>query len=215
MRPGWLLLAGGLTLAAAPTAAAAAAASVSTPESCYSPRDPVDFTGAGFRTGARLAATISGRQVASGRATPFGDVSGNFRAPAPTPAGPGERTFTLRVSDGQRVGTTGFRSTVFGAGFSPSSGDPATLRVRFFAYDFGPGVTVYLHYLRPDLTLGATVTLGRTRGACGTLVSARRRLFPFPARPGNWRLQFDTSRVYRRLARPRVRLVVPILRARR
>jgi len=212
-----LFLAGGLALCAWPTASAAAAApaSVSTPESCYSSRDQVDFAGAGFRSGARFLATISGRQVASGRATPFGDVSGSFRAPIPTRVGPGERTFTLRVSDGQRAATTNFRSTVFGAGFSPSSGDPATLRVRFFAYDFGPGVTVYLHYLRPDLTLRATVTLGRTRGPCGTLVSARRRIFPFTARPGNWRLQFDTSRVYQRLARPRVRLVVPILRARR
>ncbi|MDQ6916071.1 MAG: hypothetical protein M3155_09725, partial [Actinomycetota bacterium] len=200
-------------LAAPAPAAAAPAASVSTPEACYSSRKPVDFAGAGFRANARFAATVDGRRVMAGRATRFGDVSGSFRAPVPTRAGPGERAFTLRVSDGVRAATTRFSSTVFGAGFSPTSGDPATLRVRFFAYDFGARRTIYLHYLRPDLTLQTTVTLGVTRGPCGTLASARLRIFPFRARPGNWRLQLDTSRDYQRLARPRVRLVVPILRA--
>jgi hypothetical protein len=209
-----LLVACGCALAAPAPAAAAPPASVSTPEACYSSRKPVDFAGAGFRARARFVATVAGRRVASGSATQFGDVSGSFRAPVPTRAGPGERTFTLRVSDGVRAATTRFRATVFGAGFSPTTGDPATLRVRFFAYDFGPDRTVFLHYLRPDLTLRTTVTLGVTRGPCGTLASARLRIFPFYARPGNWRLQLDTSRAYARLARPRVRLVVPVLRAR-
>jgi hypothetical protein len=64
----------------------------------------------------------------------------------------------------------------------------------------------------PGLRLRLTILLGRTQGPCGSLVTARRRIFPFRARPGNWRLQFDTAQVYRRFARPRVRLIVPILR---
>jgi hypothetical protein len=210
----WVLAACGCVLAAPPPAGAASAASVSTPEACYSSRKPVDFAGSGFRARAHFVATVGGRQVTSGSATRFGDVSGSFQAPVPTRAGPGERVFTLRVSDGVRAATTRFRAAVFGAGFSPTTGDPATLRVRFFAYDFGTGRTVYLHYLRPDLTLRTTIALGVTRGPCGTLASARLRIFPFYARPGNWRLQLDTSRVYARLARPRVRLVVPVLRGR-
>lgn len=196
-------------------ATAGAAASVSTPQGCYQARQSVDFAGSGFRARARFTATVDGRQVATGRASPFGDVSGSFPAPAPTRAGPGERAFTLRVGDGVRSAAAGFRATRFGAGFSPTSGDPATLLVRFFAYAFGPGQTVYLHYLRPDLRLQGTVVLGVARGPCGTLVSARRRLFPSRPRTGNWRLQFDTARDYSRLARPRVRLVVPVLRAAR
>jgi hypothetical protein len=192
-------------------APAAPPASVATPEACYSSRKPVDFAGSGFRSGARFTATVAGRRVASGRATRTGDVAGSFRAPVPTRAGPGERTFTLQVSDGVRTASTRFRSTVFGAGFSPTTGDPATLRVRFFVYDFGAGRTVYLHYVRPDLRHYLTVKLGLTRGPCGTLSTAPRRIFPFRARPGSWRLQFDTARDYQRLARPRVRLVVPVL----
>ena len=61
--------------------------------------------------------------------------------------------------------------------------------MRFFAYDFGAGRTIYLHYLRPDLRLQLTVRLGPTRGPCGTLISSLRRIFPFRTRPGSWRLQ--------------------------
>ena len=194
--------------------AAAPAASVSTAEPCYSSQESVDFAGGGFRAGRDFTVTVAGRQLAGGQVTQFGDVAGTFRAPVPAGAGPGERAFTLSVSDGAREATTRFRSTIFGAVFRPSTGDPTTLRVRFFAYDFGAARTVYLHYLGPDLRLRRTVTLGPTRGPCGTLVSSRRRIFPFRTRPGNWRLQFDTDPRYRRKARPRVRLVVPILRAR-
>lgn len=192
----------------------AGAATVSTAEPCYSSRESVDFAGSGFRAGHDFTATIAGRRVASGQATQSGDVAGTFRAPIPSGAGPGERTFTLSLGDGVRQASTRFRSTVFGAAFRPATGDPTTLRVRFFAYDFGAAQTIYLHYLGPDLRLRRTVTLGPTRGACGTLVSARRRIFPFRTRPGNWHLQFDTDPRYRRLARPRVRLLVPILAAR-
>jgi len=200
-------------LAGAPVATGATTASVSTPEPCYSSRKPVDFAGAGFRPRRAFTATVGGRTLDSGTVTRFGDVSGSFLAPVPSSAGPGERTFTLLVSDGQREASTRFRSTIFGAGFRPIRGDPATLRVRFFAYDFGVGRTIYLHYLAPDLRLRLTVRLGDTQRPCGSLVTARRPIFPFRARAGNWRLQFDTAQAYRRFARPRVRLVVPILRA--
>jgi hypothetical protein len=201
-------------LAGAADAGAASTASVSTAEPCYSSRELVDFAGSGFRAGRSFTVTVAGKPVASGHVTRFGDLSGTFRAPVPASAGPGERAFTLSVTDGAREARTRFRSAIFGAAFRPSDGDPATLRVRFFAYDFGVARTIYLHYLGPDLRLRRTVTLGPTRAPCGTLVSSRRRIFPFRTYPGSWRLQFDTDARYRRYARPRVRLVVPILRAR-
>jgi hypothetical protein len=202
-----------VALAGAPDAPAAPTASVSTSDPCYSSRELVDFAGSGFRGGRDFTVTVAGKRVASGHVTRFGDLSGTFRAPVPSSAGPGERSFTLAVSDGAREASTRFRSTIFGAGFRPSEGDPATLRVRFFAYDFGVARTIYLHYLGPDLRLRRTVTLGSTRSPCGSLVSSRRRIFPFRTHPGRWRLQFDTDQRYRRLARPRVRLIVPILRS--
>jgi hypothetical protein len=38
------------------------------------------------------------------------------------------------------------------------------------------------------------VRLGTARGVCGRLTTSLRRLFPLRARPGTWRLQFDTRK---------------------
>jgi hypothetical protein len=40
------------------------------------------------------------------------------------------------------------------------------------------------------------VRIGRVKGACG-IARARKRLFPAGARPGRYRVQFDTFRRYR------------------
>jgi hypothetical protein len=193
----------------------AAAATVSTPESCYSSREPVDYVGTEFRPGSTYTVFVAGRQVATGKVSPFGDLSGDFRAPVPARGRPGERTFVLTVTDGVRRATTRFRSTIFGADFRPDRGDPATLRVRFYAFDFGRGRTVYLHYVAPNRRHRTTVRLGRTGGPCGTVSTPLRRVFPFRPAPGSWRLQFDARRAYDPTpARPYVRLIVPILRNR-
>jgi hypothetical protein len=112
-----------------------------------------------------------------------------------------------------RRASTRFLSSKFGADYRPDSGDPATLRVRFYAFDFGTKRTVYLHYVRPNRRHRLTVRLGDTGGPCGTMVSPRRRIFPFSAAPGSWRLQFDTVAKYDSTPpRPFVRLIVPVLR---
>jgi hypothetical protein len=193
----------------------AGAATVSTPDRCYSSRQPVDYVGTEFRAGTKFTAYVSGRLVDTGRVSPFGDLAGNFKAPVPATDRPGERTFTLTVTDGQRRASTRFRSTKFGADFRPDSGDPATLLVNFYAFDFGTGRTVYLHYIRPNRRVRLTIKLGQTGGPCGTVVSRKRRIFPFPAAPGSWRLQFDTVAKFDATPpRPFVRLVVPVLRNR-
>jgi hypothetical protein len=205
--------AAGAALAALLGAAPAGAATVSTPESCYSSREAVDYVGTEFRPGTRYTVYVAGRQVATGNVSPFGDLSGDFRAPVPARGRPGERTFVLTVTDGVRRATTRFRSTIFGADFRPDRGDPATLRVRFYAFDFGRGRTVYLHYVAPNRRHRTTVRLGRTGGPCGTVSTPLRRVFPFRPAPGNWRLQFDARRAYDPTPpRPYVRLIVPILR---
>jgi len=201
--------------AGAPAAGAASPATVSTPERCYSSREPVDYVGTEFRPRAKFTAYVAGRQVDTGTVSQFGDLAGDFKAPVPDSRPAGERTFTLTVTDGQRRASTSFRSTKFGADFRPDTGDPATLRVRFYAFDFGARRTIYLHYIRPNRRHRLTVKLGPTGGPCGTAVSARRRIFPFPAAPGNWRLQFDAVAKFDATPpRPFVRLVVPVLRNR-
>jgi hypothetical protein len=196
-------------------AAEAGAATVSTPERCYSLREPVDYVGTEFRPRAKYTVYVAGRQVDTGRVSPFGDLAGDFKAPSPAARAAGERTFTLTVTDGRRRASTRFRSTKFGADFRPDTGNPATLRVRFYAFDFGARRTVYLHYVRPNRRHRLTVKLGETAAPCGTAVSARRRIFPFPAAPGSWRLQFDAVARYDPTPpRPFVRLIVPVLRNR-
>jgi hypothetical protein len=101
---------------------------------------------------------------------------------------------------------------VVSASFSPSRGDPESLRVRFTVRGFGRGKPVYLHYLAPGRRFVRTVGLGFSTGACGYLRTGLRRLFPFQVRPGNWRLQFDTQGRYHRYPRrPYVVLIVPVL----
>jgi hypothetical protein len=107
------------------------------------------------------------------------------------------------------------RCKSFGADFAPSSGDPQKLRVRFTVSRFGRDRPVYLHYVGPNHHLKRTVRLGTTRGRCGFLRTGYRRLFPFTAAPGTWRLRFTTRRNYRVVAKPPfVTLAVQVLRNR-
>jgi hypothetical protein len=193
---------------AAPVAHAARIALPAKP-GCYHRGDTVSYTGSGFRAGARFRAAFDGKVVDAGRADEKGRVEGAFAAPR-TLASVGERSAFLVVSDGVRKAARRVRLTAVTAGFSP----PRSLRVAFFAYGFGPNRSVYLHYLRPDRRVRATILLGRTTGPCGRLLTAERALFPFRVTTGNWRLQFDRLRRYRDDARPSVRLVVPVRRGR-
>jgi hypothetical protein len=105
------------------------------------------------------------------------------------------------------------RCRPFGADFAPSRGDPQRLRVRFVVAGFGRNRPVYVHYVGPNHHLKRTVRLGTSRGRCGFLRTGYRRLFPFVARPGTWRLQFTTRRNYRvRPQRPFVTLAVAVVR---
>jgi hypothetical protein len=101
----------------------------------------------------------------------------------------------------------------FGADFAPSTGNPQTLRVRFSVWRFGTNRPVYLHYVGPNGHLKRTARLGTAHGVCAFMRTGYRRLFPFTAAPGTWRLLFTTHRGYRaRPAPPYVRLAVSVLR---
>ena len=106
------------------------------------------------------------------------------------------------------------RCHAFGADFAPSRGDPQRLRVRFTVYKFGRNRPIYLHYIGPNHHLKRTVYLGTARGLCGYLRTGYRKLFPFTASAGTWRLRFDNRRNYTvRARRPYVTLAVTILRS--
>ena len=74
--------------------------------------------------------------------------------------------------------------------------------MRFKVFGFGlvtANPIVYLHYVRPNGKLKRTIRLGRAQGVCGQIKrTARKKLFPFSAERGKWKLQFDTRRRYRK-----------------
>lgn len=202
-------LAAAAVLAAALPAAPARAATVETDRSCYleraGSRPVVAMRATGYTAGARYQVVLGNQplQGGTGNFDGAGAMSGRF-----TPPALGGRTFerhVLSVQEGSNSASATFGVTRFGADFSPTSGDPARMRVRFRAFGFGideaaPSPEVFVHYVRPDGSRHTTVRLGRATGPCGSIArTAKRRLFPFKVRArGTWRLQFDTSRSYRR-----------------
>lgn len=207
MRPSCLAPAAALavTLAVALAApAAASAAQVATDRACYQDRRTVTLSGVGFTPGASYQVKLDGQPISggTGKVDPAGGVTGTF-VPRLADQGKGikQHKYTLAVQQGANTATTRFTVTRFTAGFTPASGDPKTLRVRFSVFGFGlvqPKPDVYLHYVRPDGKLHKTLRLGRAKGSCGAIErTARKRLFPFKAARGRWQLQFDTSRRYR------------------
>jgi hypothetical protein len=192
-----------IALAAVP-ASASATAQISTDRTCYleTPQTTVTVSGSGFAPNTQYTAALDGGEVGGDKTNDQGAMQAAIKPPALADDVQQQR-FTLSVAAADQTATTAFTLTRFAAGFAPTKGDPAKLRVRFSAYGFGLAgdhPTVWLHYVAPDGKLVKTLRLGRAQGACGTIErTAKRRLFPFAhPRDGKWRLQFDTSKRYRR-----------------
>ena len=196
--------------------AAAQAATIGTDLPCYLEDRRVELAGAGFAPGAAYTVSRDGTAIGGGTVAADGSVAGSFSS-GKLAAGLAERSFELAVGDGTTTATTRFYVSAFRALFSPARGDPARLRVRFSVFGFGtPKLPVFLHYVRPDGKVARTVRLGTTSGPCGKLARTRlRRLFPFRAAAGKWRLQFDTRRSFRAAAVPRIVRAVTVRATRR
>ena len=187
--------------AAAP--AAAAAAQIQTDRGCYQDNTgTVAVSGNGFDPGQPYSVSLDGKQLGTGASTTdaAGGIAGSFEAPQLSRDA--VHVYTLIVTQGANTATTTFSVTPFLADFTPGSGNPKTLRVRFKIFGFGlvtPRPTVYLHYVRPNGKVKRTIRLGKAQGTCGQISrTARKKLFPFRAERGTWRLQFDTRKRYRK-----------------
>ncbi len=191
-------------LPAAVPAGASAAASVRLEHPCYQDNGTATkatFHADGFTPGSVLPVTLDGQLIGKVTVGANGSVVNSFPVPAHTQPG-AESTHELALApDGTDPVRTTFLATSVMADFSPAQGDPATMKVRFTAAGMNlvaPKSTVYLHYVTPKGKERKTVSLGRATGACGNLRTSLRRLFPFRPTNGNWTLQLDTSRSYRR-----------------
>lgn len=191
-------------LAAALLAAAPAAADAATLElnrSCYLKEGVIGLSGSGFAVNAPVTVTQNGQQIGTAQTNALGSFQVSYSAPNVSDT---QRQTAIDVSatDGTNTAAASSRVSTFNADFSPSSGNPRTLKVNFKADGFnllgGPASTVYLHYIAPGGKRKMTKRLGKAQGACGQLSTSKRKLFPFAAKRGTWRLQWDTRKTYKR-----------------
>jgi hypothetical protein len=188
---------------AATLPAAASAAQIQTDRGCYLANSGnVAVSGNGFDPNQPYQVTLDGQPLAGGTGTTdaAGGVTGSFATPKL--AGTSEHAYTVGIVQGANAPTSGFSVTPFNADFTPGAGNPKTLRVRFKVNGFGlvdPNPIVYVHYVRPNGKVKRTTKLGKAQGVCGQIKqTSRKRLFPFKAERGKWKLQFDTQKSYRK-----------------
>ncbi len=195
----------GLALVLALCEPAVAAPQIRTERRCYpapsAPTAPVAFTAGGLDAGRPYVIALDGTDVVSGTTEATGAVAATIRIPR-LRASHGSVTHTLVVTEGANTATTTFGVARVFASFSPATGDPNRLRVRFAGTGFAMQKSkpnVYVHEVAPGGRVARTFALGRATGQCGTIAPTRRmRLFPTPPRHGAWHLQFDTSKAYHR-----------------
>ena len=202
---------------------AASAATLQTNAGCYQETQEVVLSGSGYAPLSTVTVTRDGTPLGTAQA----DSNGAFQRKFATPERPSrdrEHLYTLTATDAVNSATTQYRSTKVFADFSPGTGDPTRLRVRFNIFGFGlanPRATVYLHYVRRSTgKVRRTIALGPVRGACGVIRRTRLfKLFPFAPERGTWSLQFDTVRRYEqatsRRTTPWVRKPVEVFMRRR
>jgi hypothetical protein len=209
-----------LTLLAAVAALACAAASgaagtkarIVLSPGCYLSSGAGLLTGGGFSPNASWTAKLAGtKQIGTGRIDAHGRIRARFTAPRYHGTS-GTRELTLSVTDGPHVASTTFLMTPLTASFSPRTGDPKTLRVRWRVLGLGAKRGVYVHYLKPNGKLKQTLRIGTTRGPCGALKTGPIALFPFRYTYGTWTLQIDASHVYSATATPRLLIAFDIRR---
>lgn len=171
---------------------------------CYLSSGTGTLTGSGFEANASWTAKLGGtKQIGTGRIDRRGRINARFTAPAYHGTA-GTREFTLSVTDGPNVASTTFLMTPLDASFTPRTGDPATLRVRWRVLGLGEHHGVYVHYVQPNGRHKRTVRIGTTRGPCGSLKTGPIALFPFRYSYGTWTFQVDASRRYSRRTVPRL-----------
>ncbi len=201
-----LALAAAALLVPAAAPAAAGAAKVSLAPGCYHSGGSGWLTGSGFSPNASWTAKLRGtQQLGSGKTDGKGRIRARFTAPAYAGT-TGERDETLSVTDGPHVASATFALTPLTASFSPTTGNPNTLRVRWRVLGMGAGSAVYVHYVAPNGKLRTSVRIGHAAGACGHLKTAPTQLFPFKLSYGRWTLQVDAHRGYRASTVPRLLL---------
>jgi hypothetical protein len=186
-------------LALAPAAAAAEETedpAIRLKPRCYLSGEEGLLTATGFTPNATWTARLGrNRRLGSGSTDAEGRIRASFTAPTYRGTA-GTRELTLTVSDGELSAATILRMTPLTAGFSPRTGDPATMRVRWRVLGLAPRRGVYVHYVRPNGKHRRTLRIGTAKSPCGSLKTGPIALFPFDFGYGRWTFQVDSSSRY-------------------
>jgi hypothetical protein len=206
MRLPWLaaptLAVGALVLPA--VAGAADQPRIALDPACYQSGEQGKLKGTGFAPDATWTAKLGRtRKLGSGHTDEKGRIRANFTAPIYHGTA-GTRELTLTVSDGKDSAQTTLRMTPLSATFTPRTGDPATMRVRWRVLGLEPKHGIYVHYIRPDGTHRRTLRIGTSKAPCGSLKTEPIALFPFRFGFGLWTLQVDASRHFSKATLPRL-----------
>jgi hypothetical protein len=161
-------------------------------------REPVQFSGSGFTPGGLVDISLDGAVQRTVQA----DAAGNL--PAQALDAPyrrkGERKFRLAATDQANPANTieaVSNVTAFDVSIKPSTAAPSS-KVRFSGRGFTQPGTVYGHYLFGG-RVRKTVKLSEHPAApCGTFRVRRKQIPIRKPRLGQWTLQIDQEKKYRR-----------------
>lgn len=197
--------AGAAALAVPTSAPAAAAAQIQLNNGCYLTAQKAALRGKGFDPTAHWSARLDGASFGSGKTDSSGNITATFGVPSHLRKhSTGEDSYKLVVSQAKHSASARFLVTHLDAGFTPQSGNLATLKVRFQLLGWGRRGSLYLHYVNANGSSRLDRKLGAPGGACGHLSTSPLKLFPFTPKKGKWMLQFDKSAAYKAGSVPRV-----------
>jgi hypothetical protein len=202
-----LAVAVAIAVLAAPSVAHAASLTAKPAKSCYRSSETVHFVGDGFTGASNANLTRNGTFVSS----ILTDAAGRFDAGLRLlqDQGSQERTYTATDANNPAVtASAAVRVSAVGVGLSPFNG-PVSRRFRIRARGFTTGKTLWAHIVHKRSK--RLIKIGRLNGACHNLV-AHRRLLPKNARFGRHRIQFDTSRRYRKGRAVQEHFVIRVVR---
>jgi hypothetical protein len=185
---------------AAPAEAMAASLDVDPAKRCYRERERVTLPGRGFTPNSTVDVSRAGTSLGDLETDGVGAFQGILDLPG---LAGGQEHLTYVATDTSKPSITA-RVTMLVTATSvrvagPTRGAP-NRRLMIRGRGFFGGETLWAHVLRErpnrPRTLARTVRIGQVKGACHR-VTARRRLFRATARPGTFRVQFDTYRSYK------------------
>lgn len=195
---------------AAPAGAQAATFGPATAKPCYGTADQVPLVGNGYTPNGPIQIARDGSPIGNGVADPSGNIGGFASVPAlPRP----EQRSTYTATDQTNPANVGTSPPILlsqlKVGITPEGGNPRrTRRIRTRGWTIR-GTSVFAHVRRGRFRRNFSV--GKLKGACRTS-SKRVRLFGRRARPGVYRVQFDTFKRFKSKRAQRVPFRVTISR---